>query len=68
MHASPDTISAIATAHGRGGVGIVRVSGARARLIAQHILGRIPAPRRVARSTFNDTDGTAIDDGISVWF
>jgi tRNA modification GTPase len=40
-----DTIAAIATAPGRGGIGIVRVSGAATRAIAQGLLGSVPRPR-----------------------
>ena len=40
-----DTIAAIATAPGRGGVGIVRVSGKKSADIAQAVLGKMPTPR-----------------------
>ena len=40
-----DTIAALATAPGRGGVGIIRVSGPQAVLIAEQILGHVPEPR-----------------------
>jgi tRNA modification GTPase len=63
-----DTIAAVATPAGRGGIGIVRVSGAEAPRIAQAILGKVPAPRRAERRTFRDARGEAIDEGIALYF
>lgn len=65
---SDDTIAAIATATGRGGIGIVRVSGPAVATIAERILGRVPPPRRALHATFRDGDGNAIDDGIALYF
>ena len=64
----PDTIAAIATAPGAGGVGIVRLSGPQALAIATVLCGRAPAPRRALRAEFGDGDGTVIDDGIVLAF
>jgi len=63
-----DTIAAIATAPGAGGVGIVRLSGPRALAIAESIGGRALLPRRAVRAVFADADGAAIDDGIVLAF
>ncbi len=63
-----DTIAAVATPPGKGGIGIVRVSGPRSRDIANGLLGRIPAPRRALHTQFHDADGQAIDDGIALFF
>ena len=63
-----DTIVAIATAAGRGGIGIVRVSGPGSRTIAAAILGRLPQPRRALHAVFRDAGGEAIDDGIALFF
>ncbi len=63
-----DTIAAIATPPGRGGVGIVRISGARAAAIAQALCGRRPEPRRAVRARFTDADGAPIDDGLALFF
>lgn len=63
-----DTIAAIATPPGRGGIGIVRVSGPAARAIALEMLGREPAPRRAEYRIFRDADGSAIDRGIALFF
>jgi tRNA modification GTPase len=63
-----DPIAAIATAPGRGGIGVVRVSGRNLAAIAQAVLGKVPAPRRVLRTAFLDAHGLAIDDGLALYF
>ncbi len=63
-----ETIAAIATPPGRGGIGIVRVSGRGARDIAAALLGRVPAPRHAAFATFRAGDQAAIDQGIALFF
>ena len=64
----PDTIAAIATAPGAGGVGIVRLSGPRALDVARALSGREAMPRRATRALFTEADGAAIDDGIILLF
>lgn len=63
-----DTIAAIATPPGRGGVGIVRISGPRAAAVAQALCGRLPEPRRATRTRFSAADGAPIDDGLALFF
>ena len=63
-----DTITALATPPGRGGVGIIRVSGGKARIIAEGILGQIPEARQAYYGPFNDADGQQIDQGIALYF
>jgi tRNA modification GTPase len=63
-----DTIAAIATAAGAGGVGVVRVSGARARQIAQTLCGKSLKPRYAHYARFHDERGETIDDGIALYF
>ncbi len=63
-----DTIAAIATAPGSGGVGIVRLSGPRARDIAQTICGRALIPRHAHHAHFGDESGETLDDGIALFF
>jgi tRNA modification GTPase len=63
-----DTIAAIATAPGRGGIGIVRVSGRACRRIAEGLLGRVPAPRVAELHRFRDAEGEPIDEGIALYF
>lgn len=65
---STDTIAAIATAPGAGGIGVVRVSGPLAANIATHILGHCPAPRHAAYLPFLQADTTLIDRGIAIYF
>ena len=63
-----DTIAAIATPPGQGGVGIVRVSGPLAKSIAEKILTRCPQPRNAEYLSFLDTSGSVIDKGIALYF
>ncbi len=65
---APDLIAAIATAPGRGGVGVVRVSGADVAPLALAMLGRVPAPRHATFSRFLDADGTPLDEGVALVF
>lgn len=66
--AAADTIAAIATAQGRSGVGIVRVSGPAVPAIAQRILGRVPHARKALYGHFRDVTGAPIDQGIALYF
>src|SRR5512139_1322437 len=68
MKYDTDTITAQATPAGRGGVGIVRVSGVRCAEIAQRILGRVPRPREAVLLPFLDAQGQQIDEGIALYF
>lgn len=63
-----DTIAAIATPAGRGGIGIVRISGPRALHIAATITGSKLVERRARHCRFSTTNGDAIDDGIALFF
>jgi tRNA modification GTPase len=63
-----DTIAAIATAPGRGGIGIVRVSGAGTRALAEALLGRVPEQRCAELHTFRDAGSVPIDQGLALFF
>jgi len=63
-----DTIAAIATAPGQAGVGIVRVSGPKARAISVAMLGHTPKPRYAHYGAFLDQKGNLIDEGIGLFF
>ncbi len=63
-----DTIAAVATAPGKGGIGVVRLSGARVSRIAQLVIGRLPAPRHATFASFRDAGGEEIDRGIALYF
>ncbi len=67
MH-STDTIVAQATPPGRGGVGILRVSGPKAALVAQTILGKLPKPRYADYLPFRNDDNSVLDQGIALFF
>ncbi|MCR4300036.1 MAG: tRNA uridine-5-carboxymethylaminomethyl(34) synthesis GTPase MnmE [Sulfuricaulis sp.] len=66
--ADPRTIAAIATPPGRGGIGIVRVSGAGTRNIAEVLLGKLPAPRHATFTHFLDAAGQPLDQGLALFF
>ncbi|OSN07316.1 tRNA modification GTPase [Lonsdalea iberica] len=63
-----DTIVAQATPPGRGGVGILRISGSAASAVAQAVLGKLPRPRYADYLPFRDADGSVLDQGIALWF
>jgi tRNA modification GTPase len=65
---SEETIAAIATASGAGGIGIVRVSGPLSQQIAADILGECPPPRHAAYLAFKQGDGELIDRGIAIYY
>jgi tRNA modification GTPase len=68
MSLSKDTIAAIATAQGRGGVGIVRVSGPAAEAIADQIVRRTLQPRYAHHGGFHTAQGHVIDEGLAIFF
>ena len=63
-----ETIAAIATASGAGGIGVVRVSGPLSKTIAVEILGHCPAPRHAAYLDFKQANGDLIDRGIAIYY
>ena len=63
-----ETIAAQATAPGRGGVGIIRISGPEVKNVAQAILGRIPEIRKAEYLPFNDANQMVLDQGIALYF
>ena len=63
-----DTIAAIATPPGRGGVGIIRVSGPLVKNISKKILGKIPQPRFADYLSFLDQNNETIDSGLALYF
>ena len=68
VHAGADTIAAIATASGAGGIGVLRVSGPIAAAIARTLLGRDPTPRHAHFRAFLDADGGVLDRGLLLLF
>jgi len=65
---SDETIAAIATPVGRGGIGVVRVSGTLVAAIAQALLGGLPKARYASYRDFKDAQGETIDQGIALYF
>jgi tRNA modification GTPase len=63
-----DAIVAVATAPGRGGIGVVRLSGRDLGPFASQLTGSIPTPRRAVLARFRDAAGTEIDEGIVLYF
>lgn len=68
MKADTDTIAAIATPPGRGGVGVIRISGKNLHPIAVALLGKLPQPRYATYCKFLDDQGLIIDQGIALYF
>ncbi|ARU32763.1 tRNA uridine-5-carboxymethylaminomethyl(34) synthesis GTPase MnmE [Sulfuriferula sp. AH1] len=67
-NADHDTIAAIATAPGRGGIGIVRISGAHLIPFAQQVTGITPKPRFAHFVPILDADGSVLDEGVVLYF
>lgn len=65
---SRETIAAVATPPGRGGIGVVRLSGVDLGNLVRRVVGRLPVPRRAELADFLDADGTAMDRGIVIYF
>jgi tRNA modification GTPase len=63
-----DTIAAVATPAGRGGIGVVRLSGPAVSEIAAALIGRVPNPRSATFCAFHDANGERIDEGIALYF
>ncbi len=63
-----EIIAAIATPPGRGGIGVIRISGNNLQQLTQTLLGKQPKPRYASLSQFLDADGQVIDQGIALYF
>ncbi len=63
-----DTIAAVATPSGRGGVGIIRISGPQVPEIATQILGSLPSPFKASHRLFKDDSNQTLDDGVAIYF
>ena len=68
LASAPDTIAAIATPPGRGGIGVVRVSGGEIGALIVGLVGRIPVPRVATVATFRDARGAPLDAGLALLF
>jgi len=63
-----DTIVAAATPPGKGGIGIVRISGEDTEKLARAMLGKVPSPRLATRVKICNQDGDELDSGIALYF
>src|SRR4051812_2301073 len=63
-----DTIAALATPPGRGGIGIVRLSGRAVTRIAASVIGELPPPRQAQLAQFKDAHGELLDEGLALFF
>lgn len=63
-----DTIVALATPPGKGGVAVIRVSGPHSIAIAEQLLGHCPAPRYATFTPFRDNGGQVLDEGLALYF
>jgi tRNA modification GTPase len=68
MSTTDDTIVAQATPAGTGGIGVIRLSGARTEDIARRMLGEVPQPRVATYTEFLDAAGDQLDAGIALYF
>ena len=68
MPQNRDTIAAQATPSGRGGIGIVRISGPQVKACAEKMLGHCPKPRYAEYLPFKDSENEIIDEGIALYF
>lgn len=65
---SADVIAAIATAQGRSGIGVVRVSGRHLETLMRGILGKLPVARHATLCNFLDQNGDTLDQGVALFF
>src|SRR5215210_5538275 len=68
LHDRNDTIAAVATAPGRAGIGVVRVSGPDLNAFAAALTGRALAPRQALLTSYRDARGAPLDEGIALYF
>jgi tRNA modification GTPase len=68
VNVAVETIAAVATPAGRGGIAVVRISGPLVTSIAVSVLGDVPGPRRAAFRIFRDQQGDALDSGLALYF
>ncbi len=63
-----DTIAAIATSPGKGGIGVIRISGPSALAIGEQVTGGSLPPRHARYTAFTASDGATLDSGIALYF
>jgi len=68
MSGHNDTIAAVATASGRGGIGIIRISGVKTKQISEQLLGSQIPVRQACFRLFKEHDNSTIDSGLALYF
>jgi tRNA modification GTPase len=68
MSIDTDTICAVATPAGRGGVAVIRVSGPSVPELCRSLAGKLPAPRSASLHRLHDADGALIDEALLLYF
>lgn len=68
MSSDPDTIVAIATAPGKGGIGVIRISGSAVLSVMNQLFGRRLKPRYAEYQSFRDAEGDILDKGLALYF
>lgn len=68
MPSRNDPIAAVATAAGRGGIGVVRLSGSNLDVFVQGLTGKALIPRRATYTRFLAASGDMLDEGIALYF
>ncbi len=63
-----ETIYALATARGKAGLGVIRLSGPRACAAASVLCGSLPPVRQAGLRRLRDSDGNSLDDALVIWF
>ncbi len=63
MNSTGDTICAVATPAGRGGISVIRVSGPACQRLCEAVFGKLPAPNKASLGRFHDGQGELIDQG-----
>jgi len=66
--AGNETIVALATPPGRGGIAVVRLSGSSVEQLAIELMGNLPRPRQASLRNFRQQDGSIIDQGLGLYF
>jgi tRNA modification GTPase len=69
MTADRDTIFALSSGRPPAAIAVIRISGPRARIALEQLIGRVPQPRRASLARVRDpATGEIVDDGLALWF
>jgi tRNA modification GTPase len=68
MHSPDQTIFALSSGRAPSAIALIRVSGPQARSAVERLCGKLPSPRLAHVATLRDTDGSALDESVTLWF